>query len=200
MTTLVENNQVVLVPAGEFEYGSALSPEKRATDSISLWVDAFYMNQYEVTVSEFADFLEVLQADYKACYYRTCSGFDPNLPIIEKVAQMRTIVRPIQVNWYAAFAYCQWRGGRLPTEIEWEKAKPLSSFNFEGQPTYDLNEMTGDLYRETYPQPVVEPFEPTFLWPGGLTMRRTQDLQWRGSGGLGTFRCVYTLETGGESL
>ena len=85
-------------------------------------LDSYWMDKYEVTSTEFASFLNSHQGsaarfieitpnvtvEYVDGKYRPRIGLE-NLPVN-------------RVSWYGADAYCQWKGKRLPTEAEWEKA------------------------------------------------------------------------------
>jgi formylglycine-generating enzyme required for sulfatase activity len=99
---------MVSIPAGEFTMGSQDGdPDERPAHKVH--VDAFSMDVYEVTVRQYAEFLQ-------STGIRSPSDWQTmNQPAYQK--------RPVaNVDWADAVAYCKWVGKRLPTEAEWEKA------------------------------------------------------------------------------
>jgi len=88
-----------LIPAGEFSMGnpSGLDDEKPVH---KVYVDAFYMDKYEVTQLQYETMIGKTPSYFKRC---------PLCPV-EKV------------TFFEAEAYCKKMEKRLPTEAEWEKA------------------------------------------------------------------------------
>ncbi len=130
--------QIVLVPAGEFTMGA--TPDQadqalaecqkvskyceqasflREQPSHTVYLDAFYMDTYEVT-----------NANYKACVDsgKCTPPVTPPEDLIYSVnssyydSSQFNDYPVINVEWYQAKTYCEWRGGSLPTEAQWEKA------------------------------------------------------------------------------
>ena len=122
---------MALIPAGEFTMGRYANDELATCREYeaecyldwfqdeepvhTVYLEAFYMDLYEVT-----------NAQYKACMDEgVCEP--PQRP--DSYTRSSYFGNPefddfpvINVNWYQAQAYCAWRGGRLPSEAEWEKA------------------------------------------------------------------------------
>lgn len=124
---------MVLVPAGAFPMGShldeimAFCPGRNQgkqcnSDNYSdeagvhtVMLDEFYIDQYEVTNQAYAACVRANGCDSPRDnslgtqdFYYGNPKFD-NYPVVH-------------VSWNDAQKYCNWRGGRLPTEVEWEKA------------------------------------------------------------------------------
>jgi formylglycine-generating enzyme required for sulfatase activity len=99
----------VSVPAGAFIMGSEEGrdnekPERR------VYLDSYAMGRFEVTNVQYARFLA---ASGQAAPRYWAEG---------KIPGGQGDVAVVGVKWEQAQAYCQWTGGRLPSEAEWEKA------------------------------------------------------------------------------
>ena len=103
---------MVTIPAGPFTRGTmAGGYDEQPVRTIHL--DAYAIDKYEVTNHQYEAFVA-------ATGHRKAG---PPSRYAKNMARMRGVNQPVvYVSWDDAEAYCKWRGKRLPTEAEWEKA------------------------------------------------------------------------------
>lgn len=124
---------MVLIPGGEY------SPlYKSSVENKPVQVDSFLIDTHPVTNGDFLEFVttnpkwqrsQIKPIFADESYLRHWKG-DLDLGPLEETIKDFPVTN---VSWFAARAYAQWKGKRLPTVSEWERVGLASETNPDGR-------------------------------------------------------------------
>jgi formylglycine-generating enzyme required for sulfatase activity len=157
--------KLLYIKGGTFTMGSPSSEPDHRDNEVqhAVTVSGFYLSEKEITNEQFCRFLN--ETGVSGSGQGNVSGHGVQTLIEEhdwgvkyvngswQPATGKANYPVVKVSWYGAKAYCNWTGGRLPTEAEWEYAcragattpfntgrnLTTSQANYDGNYPYDGN-------------------------------------------------------------
>ena len=132
--TTVPTIAMISIPAGNFKMGSLPTDPYLVGDEIPqhlVYLDAYQISKYEITNAQYKAFMDA--GGYINSAYWTTEGWEWRStigitePLYWSIGSYNSGTAfpnhpVVGVNWYEAYAFCNWAGGQLPTEAQWEKA------------------------------------------------------------------------------